>query len=212
MKLIDNIVVFDFETSGLSPENDRVIELAAIKIVGGKVVGEFSTIINPKLENGVPEKITEITGITNAMVEQGMDELIAFKLLNHMIGDSILVAHNAPFDLQFLHHTLKRLAGRSFDNAVIDTLTISRDRHFYPHKLENMCEHYGIRLDGAHRALNDVHGCWELLKALDAEDAVSPWLNKLGFLKKYPAPAWSPSYAQLIPMVNKYDNSKKKFY
>jgi DNA polymerase-3 subunit epsilon/DNA polymerase-3 subunit alpha (Gram-positive type) len=208
--ILDNITVFDFETSGLDPEKNSVIEVAAIKIREGRLVGEFSTIIKQPIQ--LEARITEVTGITTEDLKSGMDELLAFKLLNHLMEDSILVAHNAPFDLQFLHHSLVRIAGRTFNNPFIDTLTISRDRHFYPHKLEDMCDKYDIKLEGAHRALNDVHGCWELLKKLHAEKDVSEFANKLGYLKKYPAPKWYPDYAELVPMVNRYDNTKKKFY
>lgn len=201
--MIDNITVFDFETSGLSPMNDRVIEMAALRIRGGKVVGEFSTLV--KIDRPLPAKITEITGLTDADVELGIDDVTAFKILNRFIGDSILVAHNATFDLAFLHYNLMRLANRTFDNPFIDTLTISRDRYTYPHKLENMCQRLGIGLTGAHRALNDVYGCYELLKALHAEESVEQWVNKLGYLRKYGAPDWTPDYATVFATDNRYE-------
>jgi DNA polymerase-3 subunit epsilon/DNA polymerase-3 subunit alpha (Gram-positive type) len=202
--VLENITVFDFETSGLDPEKDRVIEVAAIKISNGKLVGEFSTIINQPIE--LTDRITEVTGITTAELKSGMDELLAFKLFNQFIKDTqILVAHNAAFDMQFLHYTLTRLAGRSFNNSFIDTLTISRDRHFYPHTLGDMCGRYDIPLIGAHRALNDVHGCWELLKKLHEKEDVTKYVNELGYLKKYPAPKWTPDWAVLVPTVNRYE-------
>jgi DNA polymerase III subunit epsilon len=197
--MLDNVTIFDFETSGLDPKNERVIELAAVKVKDGKIVGEFSTLI--KHEGLIlSEKIAELTGITDDALKYGMDELTAFKILNHMIGDSLIVAHNAPFDMAFLHHTLMRLAGRSFSNSFIDTLTISRERSRYPHKLEAMCEKYDINLEGAHRALNDVHGCWELLQKLHEEKAVDAYINKLGYIRKYGAPEWTPDHAEVYPL------------
>jgi DNA polymerase-3 subunit epsilon len=200
---LNNVTVFDFETSGLSAENDRVIEVAAIRCINGEIVSSFSTLI--KFEGELPAKITEITGLTAADLVGGLDEDPAFRILNRFIGDSTLVAHNAGFDLGFLHHGLMRLAGRTFSNPFIDTLTISRDRYTFPHKLESMCGRLGIELNGAHRALNDVIGCWELLKKLHADDSVDRYVNKLGYMKKYGPPTWVPSYASVVGQDNKYE-------
>lgn len=202
-----NFVVFDFETTGLNPETDRVIELAAIRVCGGKIISEFSTLVN----NGpVSEKITEITGITNDELKYGLSEVAAFKYLSHFIMQlhgTILVAHNAAFDLAFMHFGMKRVfnSGGTFDTPFFDTLTISRDRHYYPHKLTDMCDRYGITLDGAHRALNDVYGCWELFKKLHEEEPVDGWINKLGYLSKYGPPNWVPENADLFATENKYE-------
>lgn len=201
--LLKNVTIFDFETSGLDHQGCRVIELAAIRCVNGEIVSQFNTIIQHDIE--LSSKITEITGITTDLMRQGMTEEIAFKVLRHIMGGSLLVAHNAAFDLQFYHHTMMRLAGKTFTNPFIDTLTISRERHFYPHKLANMCDRYGIELTGAHRALNDVLGTWELLKAFDAEEPIDNFVNLLGYLKKYGPPEWAPDYAELVPVDNRYE-------
>ncbi|MFD0588211.1 PolC-type DNA polymerase III [Paenibacillus sp. GCM10027627] len=204
MQFIKNhsFTIFDFETSGLDPKNDRVIEMAAIRVVNGVVASEFSTLV--QYEGKLTPKITELTGITDEMTACGMDEDTAFRILNRMLGDHILVAHNAAFDLSFLHHSLMRIAGRSFKNDFIDTLTISRERHVYPHTLKDMCDRYAIPLIGGHRALNDVIACWELFRSLDDEQSAEPYLNTLGYMKKYGPPAWSPPHAKLKPAELKY--------
>jgi DNA polymerase-3 subunit epsilon/DNA polymerase-3 subunit alpha (Gram-positive type) len=102
---------------------------------------------------------------------------------------------------------MMRLAGKTFSNPFIDTLTISRDRHVYPHKLEAMCERYGIKLEGAHRALNDVIGCYELLKSQHSERSIAEYVNVVGYLSKYGPEKWYPRYAVTIPMANKYERS-----
>lgn len=204
--ILDDICVFDFETSGLDHQNDRVIELAAIRVKNGKVVHEFSTIVRQPIV--IEAKITELTGITQDEVDAGMDEMIAFKVLRQIMSEVVLVAHNAVFDLQFLHWTMMRLAQKTFSNPFFDTMSICRDRFIWTkddgHRLEGMCRQNGIELAGAHRALNDVYGCFELLKALHAERPVDDWLNRLGYLSKYPAPAWVPDYANSFPTMNKY--------
>lgn len=202
--MLTDVTVFDFETTGVNPVNDRIIEVAAIRCINGEIVSQFQTLV--KLDGELSPKITEITGITDADLLGGMDEDIAFKILRNLAKDSLLVAHNAAFDLAFLHFWMQRTGGRTFSNPFIDTCTISRDRHYYPHKLTNMTERYGIDLTGAHRALNDVIGCWELLKAMHAEKPVNEWVNKLGYLSKYGPPDWTPAYAELLPMSNRYEN------
>jgi DNA polymerase III subunit epsilon len=202
--IAEKIVVFDFETTGLNAQTDQAIEVAAIQVTRGKVTAEFSTLIHFSSE--LQPKITEITGLTAADLVDAMDELSAFKILRKLMGsDSLIVAHNAAFDLQFLHYGMMRLMGRTFENPFIDTMTISRDRTTYPHKLVDMCEKYGIQLEGAHRALNDVHGCWELLKSLHEQESVKRYVNRLGYLRKYGPPPWAPRYAVLEATDNRYE-------
>lgn len=202
--MLKDICVFDFETTGLNHAEDRVIEMAAIRVINGEIVSQFQTLV--RFDGELTPKITEITGITDDMLMGGMEEKPAFTALRRVMGpNSLLVAHNAAFDLQFLHHAMQRLADKTFSNPFIDTMTISRDRHTYPHKLTDMTARYGIELTGAHRALNDVIGCWELLKALHAAEPVDRWVNQLGYLSKYPPPEWIPEYATLFPTENRYE-------
>jgi DNA polymerase-3 subunit epsilon len=200
---IHDVTVFDFETSGTDPGCDRIIELAAIRCVNGVVISQFQTLV--QFNSELPVKITEITGLTAADLTGGMTEDLAFKILRNIAQDSLLVAHNAAFDMAFLHHWMQRTGGRTFSNPFIDTMTISRERHPYPHKLINMTERYGIQLTGAHRALNDVIGTWELLKALHTEKPVDDWINRLGYLSKYGPPKWAPKHAKLFGTTNRYE-------
>ncbi|WP_020615798.1 3'-5' exonuclease [Paenibacillus daejeonensis] len=199
---LDNITVLDFETSGLNPSRDRVIEMCAIRCDKGEIVGRFNTLI--QFEGPLAPKITEITGITSPMLEGGMDEETAFRILNRMIGSNLIVAHNAAFDLSFLHYTLMRLAGRSFSNHFIDTLTISRLYHTYPHTLQDMCNTYGIQLDQGHRADFDVLATWELLKKFNRQYDLNAMVNRLGYVEKYGPPKWAPDWAQLEGMRLKF--------
>lgn len=202
--MLNDICVFDFETTGLDHANDRVIEMAAIRVVNGQIARSFNTLV--RFDGVLSPKITEITGITSDMLIGGMEEKDAFITLRRIMGpDTLLVAHNAAFDLQFLHHAMQRIAGKTFANPFIDTLTISRDRHPFPHRLEPMCVRYGNKLDGAHRAFNDVMGTWELLKALHAEEPADRWLNQLRYLKKYGPEKWYPEHAVVSGTNNKYE-------
>lgn len=202
--LLNDVTVFDFETTGLEPKECGVIEMAAIRVKDGEIISSFNTVVRQDVE--LNPKIIELTGITTEMMLLGMNESIAFKILRNIMGNSLLVAHNAAFDLSFLHHSMMRLGWKeTFKNQFIDTCTIARERHTFPHKLTDMCERYGINLTGAHRALNDVIGCWELLRAMHSESAVDAYINKLGYVRKYGPPDWVPDYAEVVPVDLKFE-------
>lgn len=94
-----NTTIFDFETTGLDPHRDRIIEVALIRIREGKTIGNLSYLINPKMD--IPKKISDLTGITNNEVIYCPTIEQIFPWLMSIIGDSLLVAHNALFDLSF---------------------------------------------------------------------------------------------------------------
>jgi DNA polymerase III subunit alpha, Gram-positive type len=162
-------VVFDIETTGFSPLNDRIIEIGAVKIVDGNVVEEFSELINPEVS--IPDKITELTGITDNMVS---DKLTIEKVLPRFIdfmGDSVLVAHNAQFDMSFITAKAEKLLGKKIENTVLDTLSFSRV--VYPrlknHKLNTVSKHLSISLENHHRAVDDSKATAQILLNLIAE-------------------------------------------
>ncbi|OBZ08017.1 PolC-type DNA polymerase III [Bacillus sp. FJAT-26390] len=198
--MLNDLCVFDFETSGLDPAKERVIEMAAIRVINGIQVSEFRTFV--KYDGKLAPKITELTGITDEHLVGGMEEKQAFMNLRRVMGpQSLLVAHNATFDLAFLHYAMFRIQEINFANKFLDTLSIARDRTPFPHKLENMCDKYEIKLEGAHRALNDVEATLALLQAMHAEKPVDEWINKLTYVEKYGKPVWVPAHAELSPVV-----------
>ncbi|MCL2544704.1 MAG: exonuclease domain-containing protein, partial [Clostridia bacterium] len=150
-----DIVVLDFETTGLSPRRDRVVEIGAVRLRGGQVVEEFSTMVNPG--RAIPAKVTEITGITDAMVRDAGPAAAAIPALLAFMGDAPVAAHNAPFDMGFLREECRRL-GIDCAPPVIDTLELSR--RLYPklksHKLAAVCKQLGVPLKNAHRAVHDA--------------------------------------------------------
>ena len=149
-------VAIDVETTGLSPLYNELIEISAIKYEGAKKLDTFSTLIKPKKE--VSSTITNLTGITNKMLEDAptiekvMPELIEF------IGDDPIVAHNANFDYSFLQNN----SNKSFtNNKVIDTVAISRKMlpNLPNHKLNTVARYIGIQEEGYHRAEFDCECC-----------------------------------------------------
>ena len=148
-------IVLDIETTGLSPKVDSIIEFGAIKVEDGKETDSLQTFINPG--RPVPQRITEITGITDADLISAPDLLSVIHVIYSFIGDLPVVAHNAFFDLGFLRQAYAK-AGLSADFQVIDTLSLSRA--VFPnapnYKLNTLIDY--LRLDGEqeHRALSDV--------------------------------------------------------
>lgn len=146
----EKYVVLDVETTGLSPwKGDRVIEIGAVALEGGDLMAEFSTLI--QVPRAIPICASQINGITDEMLigQPTPDEV--FPALEAFIRDSILVAHNAQFDLRFLRHEFKRLR-ISLPHRHICTLEMSRSRfpHLRNHKLETVYQHLiGINGEGS---------------------------------------------------------------
>lgn len=175
--LDEPIVVLDFETTGLNPYSDRIIEIGAVKMAGDQILDTYSTLVNP----GVPlsQEIINITGIKDAMLfdapkaEKALEELMAFA------GDSPLAAHNARFDMSFLRAELKRL-GKTFDSAQLDTLAFAQ--RLYPqmrsYRLKALCKALGVQLKNAHRAVHDATATAQCLARM-LEDAREKGANTL---------------------------------
>lgn len=166
-KEYSTFVVFDIETTGLSAVNDMITEIGAIKVENGKIIDTFSQLINP--ERPIPEKITNLTGITDDMVK---DKPTIGEIINdfkEFIKDHVLVAHNASFDVGFIREKFK-LFNLDLNNPVLDTLELSRA--VFPdlksHKLNIIANHLNIELINHHRAVDDAKATAEILiKILD---------------------------------------------
>ncbi|NMD37976.1 MAG: PolC-type DNA polymerase III, partial [Christensenellaceae bacterium] len=183
------IVVLDFETTGLSTNHDRIIEIGAVKLLDGTIVDTFSTLVNPG--TALNPKITELTGITDIMLINMPKPHEAVKKLLSFIGDNAIAAHNAPFDMGMLNSELKRM-GTSINNQVIDTLVLARS--IYPelksYRLKSLCKHLGVVLQNAHRAVNDATATAQCLAAMlnlmlergaDTFTKVNEFLDKASF-------------------------------
>ncbi len=147
----------DIETTGLGPEKAKIIEIGAVKYENGEQKEVFSTLINPQTA-GIPERITELTGITDEMVKDAPQEAEAIRsLLRFLEGETVLLGHNIPFDFSFLKVAAARL-GEPFTYQGLDTLVMARLCHpEIPSKtLTAMCEQYGITNERAHRAFEDA--------------------------------------------------------
>lgn len=165
--LKDEFVVFDIETTGFSSENHRIIEIGAVKIKEGKIIESFNELINPSVD--IPYQITELTGINNEMVmDKDSIEKILPKFMEFCNG-TILVAHNAPFDVSFIRKNCRDLH-IEFNNAVMDTIPLCKFLlpELKRYKLNVVAKHLGISLENHHRAVDDATATGEiLLKCFD---------------------------------------------
>ena len=177
--LDDEVVVFDIETTGLDPKSESITEIGAVKVANGTIIDRFSSFVHPGKH--IPERITELTGITDEMVadapsiEEVLPQFIEF------VGDNAVMAHNASFDMSFIYEAARRL-GLPFRNLVMDTLAISR--YLFPneriHKLDVVAKRLEIENPNHHRAVNDAEVAAEiwfafipLLRARDFVDMQS---------------------------------------
>ena len=147
--------VLDLETTGLSFRTEKITEVGIMKIKNGEVLDEFSCFVNP--EKPIPQRVVEVTNITDDMVKDAETIDKVFPKILEFVGDSVLVAHNADFDIGFLKYNAKQL-GYSLENTYIDTLRLSKDLFpdFKKYKLGIIAENLGIKVEVAHRALDDV--------------------------------------------------------
>ena len=171
---LSEYIAFDFETTGLNPNEDRIIEIAAIKFHNGDPVDRFITLINP--ERSIDPFITDITGISDNMVK---DEPIEFKILDdflEFLSDFPLVAHNINFDKSFLDALCNRHEKPLKNNLLFDTLQLSRTFLFFNpvHNLGSISEYFGLSSAGSHRAEKDTENCGMIFQELIYEAASYP--------------------------------------
>ncbi|WP_406244171.1 DNA polymerase III subunit alpha [Tissierella carlieri] len=153
---IDTIYcVLDLETTGFSAATEKITEIGIMKLKDGVVIDKFSTFVNP--EKSIPQRVVEVTNITDDMVKDAETIDKIFPKMLDFINGSVLVAHNADFDINFLRHNAKVL-GYEFDFTYIDTLSLAREvfPDFKSYKLGRIAKNLGIKVEVAHRALDDV--------------------------------------------------------
>lgn len=156
-------VIIDTETTGTRVEQDRVIEVGAVKVQGGRVVDEFAAMVNP--HRSVPGRITRLTGITTAMVFDQPDAAVVLPRLLDFLGDAVFVAHNLSFDERFLNAELERLGRKPLGNPSLCTLRLAR--RLLPglrsKGLSSLIDFFGLQVEYRHRALGDASATAEVL-------------------------------------------------
>jgi len=163
-------IVFDLETTGVSPETDDIIEISALKVRGHKVREDFSSLVNPGRH--IPAGATAVNGITDEMVMDAPDIKTVMGQFIEFIGDGVLVGHNIhTFDTNFIYDAAWESLGKELGNDYIDTLYMARRclPELSHHRLTDIAAHFQIDTEGAHRAMADClmnQRCFEELGKL----------------------------------------------
>jgi len=162
---VTDYTVIDLEMTGLNVKKDKIIEIGAAKVRGGKVVETYSTFLNVNRE--IPERVTEITGITQEMIAQGLPENEGMEKLLSFMGEDLLLGQNFSFDYSFIRQWAvnNKVA---VNNSYLDTLQIAR-KLLPPEQskaLEALCQYFGIKRSHGHRALEDALQTHEVYIAL----------------------------------------------
>lgn len=152
--IFDEFIALDIETTGLRPTYDKIIEIGAVRVSNGAIVEKFRTFVDPGIH--IPYYITNINGITDKMVKGAPAIEDALPKYLEFASDLPVIAHNAQFDMSFIRHN-SGLLGVTLSNKVIDTLLFCRKmlRDIENHKLDTVSNHFGIRLENHHRAIDD---------------------------------------------------------
>jgi DNA polymerase-3 subunit epsilon len=150
-------IVVDVETTGLSPIEDRITEIAMMKVKNGVLLDEFSTLINPLV--AIPASITELTGIDNLMVADAPTAREAIPTIAEFLGEAVFVAHNAPFDWGFVSQTALRERGIILSNPQLCTVKLSRRilPHLSSKSLGPVTSALNITIPERHRASGDAY-------------------------------------------------------
>ena len=183
-------IYFDTETTGLDCKNCQIIELAMI-VVDDNGIEEYDEFV--KVDCKLPQKIVEITGITDDVLKkEGITEQkVAEDLKHYLTEDTLMIAHNTQFDLSFIYYLLKRHYGDEADVIVenlqwLDTLTVLKDRKNYPHKLIDAVEYYKIEKVNFHRAIDDTRALYKVYNELvNQRNDLNKYINIFGYNPKY---------------------------
>ncbi len=166
-KYIQDYVVFDLETTGTSAKKDKIIELSALKVRGGKVEEEFSTLVDPGCS--IPYYASQVNNITDEMVKGAPQIEEVLPQFLEFAGDDVFLGHNiGRFDLKFIYRECKNYGLAAAENDYIDTLPISRAclPKLAHHTMSDLAGHFGISTAGAHRALADCYMTHQVYQAM----------------------------------------------
>lgn len=179
--------VIDVETTGYSPMYDIMIEISALRVRDNVVVDSFATLVKGAPVVIIDEFITELTGITQTMINEAPDIKDVLPQFVDFIGKDIIVGHNVNFDINFLYDATLRILGKTISNNFVDTMRISRRIHpeFEHHRLLDLANYYDINHNGAHRSQRDCEitkECYDSLR----NDTLKNWgsYEALTFLRK----------------------------
>ncbi len=159
-------IAFDTETTGLDPASGRIVEIGAVKFDRRGVIARYNVLINPEMP--MPEEAGKVNGITDEMLKDKPLIADVFPDFFDFIGTGVLVAHNAPFDINYVNAELKRAGKPPLSNKVVDTRIFAKE--VFPglssYALQDLAVQFGITALEAHRAEDDARVCMELFEQI----------------------------------------------
>ena len=179
MSFDEEYVAFDLETTGLYARRDRIIEIGAVRMRGGKEIDRFQSFVNPGMR--LEKRTTELTGITDEMLRDAPELAQVLPQFLDFVGGRVLVAHNADFDTTFVRHACKKL-DLPYNFTSVDTLTISQNilPNLHRYSLDMVAKHFELMDFNHHRAGDDALICglimaklMDKLKQMGVEDVQS---------------------------------------
>jgi len=187
-----DFVVVDVEATGAKTPPNRLIELGAYRIRGGCIVDKFHSLVNPEIP--IPRFVMSLTGISNEMVRDApVFADVAPKWLD-FVSDSVLIAHNAPFDTSFLNHEISRVyPGHRMVNPHLCTVRLSRRAlpDISNHRLETIASHFSIPIASRHRAGSDALATAEIFLLLLVELEETHGIKDLAAARRFQFPELS---------------------
>ncbi len=175
-----DFVALDLETTGLDNKNDRITEIGAVRFIRGEAVEEYATLVNPGYP--IPEFITRLTGISDETVKDAPDFINVADEVVKFIGDLPICGHQVDFDFNFLNQELKRAGRKNLESKQFDTASLSRLllNKISGYSLGAVAEFLGIKLESAHRALDDARASGEVaVKLVPMLNDISPRVRAL---------------------------------
>ena len=155
-------IAFDTETTGIDPSSGRIVEIGAVKFDLRGIAARYNVLINPEMP--MPEEAGKVNGITDEMLKDKPLIAAVFPDFFDFIGTGVLVAHNAPFDINYVNTELKRIGKPPLTNKVVDTRIFAKE--VFPglssYALQDLAVQFGITALEAHRAEDDARVCMEL--------------------------------------------------
>ena len=200
---MQDYVVIDLEMTGLNAKTDHILEVGAVRVRNHQAVDKFGAILCQNVK--IPEKVTELTGITEAMVQGGMEKEEAMRQFFEFIGEDIIVGQNVIFDYGFLKQWAVN-HNMPLERNAVDTLKLARK--FLPKEqkkdLESLCACFGVKRENAHRAFDDAYETWQVYEALREryeEESAGDFMPKPLL---YKAKKQTPATARQIKYLREY--------
>lgn len=169
-RYVKDYVLFDLETTGISCNYDEIIEISAVKVRDGKVIDEFSTLVNPLMP--IPRAASRVNNITDDMVAFAPTFEEVLPMFIEFVGDDVLVGHNIKtFDMKFIYRDCEKYFSQTITNDYVDTLQVAKVcfPKWKHRRLSDLAEHYNISTVGAHRALQDCRMNQQVFELLGKE-------------------------------------------